>query len=383
MIMQPVYVRAVGSVKRTAKRASPGRAAYLSPSSIRSTFLREHGLRTRSAAPRPGAHRGRWRSLGPWAVRPRFARAASGCHRPEPSRVRPHQPGRAIPQRAVLPALPRAAAGPPEHRRPARLRQRHRIQPALGPAQLPAGREFLRVEVAAARDLNERLFLLGSIAANGAYSGFLDGFLNWYHGLLGLKLPERTSRPNNVFAYQLALNNGVTLSRSPSDLFFGDLRLAAGYRPTPWYQTASPSTLTLPTSTGPDGYGRGTRVAQRCSTRCMPALARASSTRGALDSAGRRPTGELSPYQKKAFASGTSGLRFRFWGRQSLFATVFYHSPYYHRTLLPALDRRELSLDFGWLLATRGGKEWRIGMTEDLEPSGPAIDITFRLGASF
>jgi hypothetical protein len=43
---------------------------------------------------------------------------------------------------------------------------------------------------------------------------------------------------------------------------------------------------------------------------------------------------------------------------------------------------RELSLDFGWLLATAGGAEWRLGMTEDLDPSGPAIDLVFRLGAS-
>ena len=75
--------------------------------------------------------------------------------------------------------------------------------------------------------------------------------------------------------------------------------------------------------------------------------------------------------------------RFRFWGRQSLFANVFYHSPYYRNTTLPALDRKDLELDFGWLLATKGGREWRIGMTEDLQPSGPAIDVIFRLGASF
>ena len=65
------------------------------------------------------------------------------------------------------------------------------------------------------------------------------------------------------------------------------------------------------------------------------------------------------------------GSRWRFWGRQSLYANLFYHSPYYHDTTLPALDRRDLSLDFGWILATRSGREWRIGLTEDLEPSGP------------
>ena len=99
---------------------------------------------------------------------------------------------------------------------------------------------------------------------------------------------------------------------------------------------------------------------------------------------GWTPThGDLSPYQETVFASLASGLRFRFWGRQSLFATVFYHSPYYHETTLPALDRRELSLDFGWILRTNQGGEWRLGLTEDLEPAGPGVDLILRLGRVF
>jgi hypothetical protein len=87
--------------------------------------------------------------------------------------------------------------------------------------------------------------------------------------------------------------------------------------------------------------------------------------------------------QRQFFLALTSGLRMAVWGRQSLFANLFYHSPYYHDTTLPALDRRELSLDFGWLVQTRAGTEWRIGMTEDLEPGGPGVDLVFRFGRGF
>jgi len=66
-----------------------------------------------------------------------------------------------------------------------------------------------------------------------------------------------------------------------------------------------------------------------------------------------------------------------------VFANLFYHSPYYHGTTLPALDGRELSLDFGWILQTGGGGEWRLGLTEDLEPKGPGVDLVFRLGRTF
>lgn len=250
--------------------------------------------------------------------------------------------------------------------------------PSPRPSYLLDG-EFLRLELAAARDLSPKLFLLGSVSANGAYGGFLDGFLNWYHNLLGFRLPERDARPKDVFAYQLALANGVTLDRSPSDLFLGDIRVGAGYRYGPWLQTAL--SVTLPTSSGPDGYGRGTASVNALNT-LHARLSGRFVYEGSLGFGWTPTHGELSPYQRTLFASGTSGLRFRFWGRQSLFLNVFYHSAYYHETTLPALDRSELSLDFGWLLATKSGREWKIGMTEDLQPSGPAIDIVFRFGAS-
>ena len=92
--------------------------------------------------------------------------------------------------------------------------------------------------------------------------------------------------------------------------------------------------------------------------------------------------GDLTAYQRTTFLSGSSGLRWRFWGRQSIYGNLFVHSPYYHDTTIAALDRRELSLDFGWILATRAGREWRLGLTEDLEPSGPGIDLVFRLGVT-
>jgi hypothetical protein len=93
--------------------------------------------------------------------------------------------------------------------------------------------------------------------------------------------------------------------------------------------------------------------------------------------------GSLSENQREAFVALTSGLRFRVWKQQAVYANLFYHSPYYHDTSLPALDRRELSLDFGWILQTGQGGEWRLGLTEDLEPGGPGVDLIFRLGHTF
>jgi hypothetical protein len=238
--------------------------------------------------------------------------------------------------------------------------------------------ELLRLRLRVARDLSPALFVMADASAQGSYAGFLDGFLNWYHDLIGVTLEARKERPDDAFLYRLDLADGRSRNRRPSDLFLGDVRLSAGLRRGSHLQAIA--TVTLPTSTGPTGYGRGV-VSAGLLTTVHAKLAEPLTYEGSLG-LGYTPThGDLTAYQRTTMVSGSSGLRWRFWGRQSLYANLFYHGPYYHGTTIPPLDRRELSLDFGWILATRGGREWRIGMTEDMEPNGPAVDIVFRLGA--
>ncbi|HEX2251538.1 MAG TPA: hypothetical protein VHH32_14415, partial [Gemmatimonadales bacterium] len=205
-------------------------------------------------------------------------------------------------------------------------------------------------------------------------------FLDWYHGTLGITVIERERRPRDRFLYTVTLPDGNTVSRSKSAVFLGDLRFGLGLRHRRGLQTVV--SLTLPTSTGPDGYGRG-----------VPAVALLNTVRrqlkprlhyeGSLGVGFTPRYGALPQGQRELFLAATSGLRFRVWGRQSLFANLFYHSPYYQNTTLPALDQRELSLDLGWIIQTREGDEWRLGLTEDLEPGGPGIDLVLRVGRTF
>jgi hypothetical protein len=239
--------------------------------------------------------------------------------------------------------------------------------------------ELLRLRLGVARDLSPSAFVMADAAARGSYAGFLDGVLNAYHDLIGVKLEAREDRPDNAFLYRLDLPDGVVRDRRPGDLFLDDVRLGAGLRLGPRLQTLA--VITLPTTTGPAGYGRGVPGAGLITTLRAP-LVEPLTYEGSLG-LGYTPThGDLEPYQHTTFVSVSSGIRWRFWGRQSLYANLFFHSPYYHDTTIHPLDRRELSLDFGWILATKSGKEWRIGMTEDMEPNGPAIDIVFRLGVA-
>jgi hypothetical protein len=250
----------------------------------------------------------------------------------------------------------------------------------LPPADYVLDSELLRVNLRLRRDLGARTFLTLGASFGGAYAGFMDGFLDWYHGTLGIRVSERERRPRDRFLYTVSLPDEGNVTRSRSDFFLDDVRIGLGVRHSSMLQTVI--SLTLPTSTGPEGYGRG-----------VPSLGLLNTIRGRLArrvvseaslSVGFTPRhGTLPERQRELFLAATSGVRLRIWGRQSAFANLFYHSPYYYDTALPALDSRELSLDFGWLLQTRGGGEWRIGLTEDLEPGGPGVDLVLRFGRTF
>lgn len=250
----------------------------------------------------------------------------------------------------------------------------------LGQADYVLDSEIMRLSFGASRDLGRRTFLTLSVPIDGAYAGFLDGFLDWYHGKLGIRVSEREQRPHDRFLYSITLPDGRSVSRSSGALFLGDIRAGLGLRISSGFQTLL--SITLPTSTGPEGYGRKVPTAAVLNTLRAQLTPRLVFEGGF--GVGLTPThGPLADRQHVAMLSFSSGLRQRIWGRQSLFGNLFYHSPYYHSTTLPALDRRELSLDFGWLLQTRGGGDWRVGLTEDLEPGGPGVDLVFRIGRTF
>jgi hypothetical protein len=250
----------------------------------------------------------------------------------------------------------------------------------LPPADYVLDSELLRLSLGLSRDLDDRTFVSLGASLGGVYAGFMDGFLDWYHGALGIRVSERERRPRDQFLYAITLPDGRTVQRARSDLFLEDIRLGFGVRHTSKLQTVV--SLTLPSSTGPAGYGRGVPsvgVLNTFRTRLNPRLV----YEGSIGVGFTRSHGSLPNLQRETSVAVTSGLRARVWSRQSLFANLFYHSPYYYDTTLPSLDRRELSLDLGWILESRRGGEWRIGLTEDLEPGGPGVDLVLRFGRTF
>jgi len=240
--------------------------------------------------------------------------------------------------------------------------------------------EVLRVNLAAARDLDSRHFLLGEVAVGGAYDGFLDGFFNWYHGLLGIADPGREGRPKNTFGYQYQSATGEVTRFKRRGAFLGDVRLGIGRR----HDARSQSVLsvTLPTSTAGAGSARGVPSLSLLNTLRVPA-SEGFIYEGSLGGGYTPRHGTLSRFQREFFLLGTSGVRVRTIGRLWSFANIYVHSPYMSGTDAPELDRWEVTIDFGWMIRSRGGREFRFGMTEDLAPGGPAVDANFRVGYSW
>ena len=97
--------------------------------------------------------------------------------------------------------------------------------------------EVLRMSLGLSRDLGARTFLMVEASAGGAYAGFMDGFLDWYHSALGIRMSERDRRPRDRFLYEITLPDGRTVQRSRSNLFLDDLRVGLGFRPGSGLQT--------------------------------------------------------------------------------------------------------------------------------------------------
>jgi hypothetical protein len=249
--------------------------------------------------------------------------------------------------------------------------------PGLSPRQYIFDAEVLQGDLWMTRDLSRQVFVLADVPLRGAYNGFLDGFLNWYHHLLGLSVPARNQLPENVFQWSFVLP-GSTINRPVPGTFIGDLRTGVGIRIGHAQLVAS---VTLPSGTiSQEGWTRhvvGTSVA------LTGDLVR--STRIVLDasaSGGYTPTqGQLSPYQRSAFASGLVSGRWRFAGQQAIYSTVWFQSSNWKNTGFDSVDDPEVSMDFGFLLhISRHSPELQLGMTQDLLPKGPAMDVGLTVG---
>lgn len=238
--------------------------------------------------------------------------------------------------------------------------------------------EVLRLDVTLVKDYGPGNFLLVSAGAASVIDGVMDEFFDWYHDLVGLPVGGRASRPTNEFGYEATLPDGTTRSWGNPGLMLTDVKLGVGVRNTPSIQTLV--FVTLPTTTHQRGYGRGVVSANGIITG-RSQLSERLYYEGSVGVGWTPRHGDMEAFQKTLFWSGSSGLRFRFWGRQAMFFNAFYQTASYRDSGLRPIDRAEVTADMGFLIRPgRNAPELILALTEDLLPSGPAVDATFRIG---
>jgi len=237
--------------------------------------------------------------------------------------------------------------------------------------------EVMQADAWLTRDLSRRVFVIADVPVRGGYSGFLDQALIWYHHTTGLSVPARDELPRNQFEWGFVLPDSNIIRPRPGT-FLGDIRTGAGMR---LGRAELVGTVTLPTaSLDADGWARHVIGAS------LAVIGRlVGNSRVIVDvssSVGVTPThGRLAPYQRTVFVSGMASGRWRFAGPQAMFGTVWVQSSNWHGTGFRAVDAGEVTTDFGFLLRLkRKWPELQLGMTEDLKPDGPSMDVGFSIG---
>lgn len=236
--------------------------------------------------------------------------------------------------------------------------------------------EIARAEVALRKDIGRTVWLGGALGASSASSGQFDGFLDWYHDMIGFPMHERNIRPSNQFADTLVIKGKQIRARSTGRVSISDVRMEGGYRWSPDLQTVM--SVTLPTAPSSSLDHRGVVTVSLSQT-----LRGRFGDRVVMEFSGGGSyaprTGPMSEMQRRWNAGGTFATRIRMTGGHSVYGIVFYHSAPYFNTGLATQDSGELTADFGYIFRSRSGREVRLGLTEDIYRLDQGIDVGVRL----
>jgi hypothetical protein len=241
--------------------------------------------------------------------------------------------------------------------------------------------EILGTRVVLLRALGESSFVFGEGSWNVIGDGYLDGFLDAYHDFIDVSVAGRDRRPTNVYGYSFRVDDR-TFEYAKAGAFFGDVRLGVGLRHHGTWQSVA--TVTIPTGSEPEGFRKGV-VSLGLTTTTHREFGREGrfAYEGTLGFGYTPRHGELAEWQRTTFFLTTQGGRARVAGPWHVYANLIVASPYYHDSGIQELDLMELTMDFGALFDFARGPTWFLGMTQDLLPNGPAVDVVFRLGAGW
>ena len=237
--------------------------------------------------------------------------------------------------------------------------------------------EIVRAQLQVTRDLSPRWFVAAAAGAGGAFAGVADRLFEDYHRLIRFTMEERDARPRNVYGDRLYLQGqGIDRTRRPRGLLPTDARATIGFREGPFAQTVL--SVTLPTAPSGSVLARGVPTVSVLQTlRVRPLRPLLLEATGGAGFAPR--TGDLTPVQRQVLLLASGAARLQFAPHHALYGTLYAHGPAYRGTRFPELDGADLGADFGYLWMAPDGRQWRLGLTEDVRRRDAGIDLVVKL----
>lgn len=246
--------------------------------------------------------------------------------------------------------------------------------------------EMLVAELSMVYGVTEKLALRLEVPVISMQAGFLDGFLENYHDLLGVGNYGRENRPKNEFSYQAAKEGRLWFQGESFGLHIGDIsvssQLALPALRLGRYQLSSAvlGTLKIPVSDSDSGVGSGgydvgffLPVKWKGDRWCIHMMPGAiwiddPNTLGAQVSA-RNST------------SLFVGAAYEYNHKWRLLAQFNYYSSPFEKTGLDELDKGALELSFGIQRTLTKTLYWEFAFCEDLTRAVP--DFNIRIGMTW
>lgn len=204
--------------------------------------------------------------------------------------------------------------------------------------------------------------------------GFMDSFIERWHGWFGLPNGGREQAPQDRYLFQVTRGATVVYRNTETGAALGDLRLSAGWQ---WTETiALRAAVQLPTGDEDLLAGGNAGLAAWADSALPFAQSSAWSGFASLGVTLAQRSEVLADLQKREALFGGFGLSYAWTPALSFTAQLYAHTPLYQDTDLGALKRPGLQAAFGGSYALSEKLLLRLGVQEDpVTTSSPDFSV--------